>query len=225
MTKKNNSQERVKLIDKLSHSKLFKLILLILSISFLILYFMLHSKSTAINNDFVSNKNVMNQQINQIEYKLINEGIDGVDKYLNELFSDTKNNQLNYAVIRELPVNFDQSKNTDPFPGEIKYSYPKEIKNEYYHNRFGHEVKANNSRYFLETGVKTSSNTNYSKTFDVASKASILLCWLLLSVWSILSAYRIRSLNIYWVIFLLITSILGYLVFFIITKFSKKSQI
>ena len=156
---------------------------------------------------------IMDSQIKTVENKLANEGITGVDKYLKELFKDEKNNKLTYVAIKELPKDFDISKSNEVFPGEIKYSYPEKMKNEYYSNRFGHEVVSNNIGYFLETGVKTFANSDNSGMYRVLGILTFAVCWVLWIIWSIINVHGYGYLNIKWCILLISIGILGYFIF------------
>lgn len=81
------------------------------------------------------------------------------------------------------------------FPGKIKYSYPAKIKNEYYSNSFGHEVMVNNNKYFLETGVKTSTNTDSKDLYIGLAVLTFEICWILLIIWSTINVYSYGDLN------------------------------
>jgi hypothetical protein len=211
-------QIRNELNHVLSFQKLFaqktrmaSLILLAVSIILLI-------SSFFVNQGSVKRYNIMNSQINLVENKLINEGITHVDIYLKEIFKDDKNNQLTYVALKELPPNFDSSKNNELFPGEIKYNYPEKIENEYYYNRFGHEVTVNNTKYFLETGVKTSANWNNSSFYLGLAILFFMICWVLWIIWSIINVYRYGRLNTKWCILLILTGIIGYFIFSIVAN-------
>lgn len=158
----------------------------------------------------------MDSQLRMVDMKLMSEGIISVDTYIKELFKDEKNNQLTYIAIKELPKDFDATKSNEVFPEEIRYSYPEKIKGEYYGNRFGHEVISNNVRYLLETGVKTSANTDSSSLYSRLAILSFSLCWLLWIIWSVINVYRYGNLNYKWCMILVLTGIVGYLTYSII---------
>ncbi|APC39294.1 permease prefix domain 1-containing protein [Clostridium estertheticum] len=211
-------QIRNELNHVLSFQKLFaskirvsSLILLALSVLLLVTAFIL-------NQGYIKRISTMNPQIELIETKLINEGIASVDIYLKEIFKDDKNNQLTYVALKELPPNFDSSKNNEPFSGEIKYSYPKKIESESYNNRSGHEVTVNNTKYLLETGVKTSANTDYSGFYLGLAILIFMICWVLWIIWSIINVYRYGRLNTKWCILLILTGIIGYFIFSIVVN-------
>jgi hypothetical protein len=206
-------QIRTELNQVLKFQKLFaqktliaSLILLAMSAILLITAFFVHQGS-------LKRYRAMDSQMNLVEKKLVNEGIDSVDTYLRELFKDEMNNQLTYVAIKELPQNFDYSKSNEVFPGEIRYTYPEKIKDEYYGNRFGHEVVSNDINYFLETGVKTSANTDSGSLYVGLSILIFSICWVLWIIWSIINVYRYGKLNTNWCILLILTGILGYFIF------------
>jgi len=211
-------QIRNELNHELRFQKLFaqktrmsSLILLAVSIILLISAFF-------VNQGSVKRANIMNTQIDLVENKLINDGITNADIYLRELFKDDKNNQLTYVALKELPPNFDSSKNNESFPGEIKYNYPEKIENKYYYNRFGYEITVNNTKYLLETGVKTSANTNNSSFYLGLSILVFIICWVLWIIWSIINVYSYGRLNTKWCILLILTGIIGYFIFSIVAN-------
>ena len=206
-------QIRNELNHELRFQKLFaqktrmsSLILLAVSIILLITSFF-------VNQGYVKRYNTMNAQIELVENKLINSGITHADIYLKELFKDDENNQLTYVALKELPPNFDSSKNNESFPGEIKFSFPEKIVNESYNNRFGHEITVNNTKYLLETGVKTSANTNNSSFYLGLAILVFSVCWTLWIIWSIVNVYRSGKLTISSCVLLILTGIIGYFVF------------
>ncbi|MBU3179182.1 hypothetical protein KPL47_23090 [Clostridium estertheticum] len=214
-------QIRNELNHVLSFQKLFaskirvsSLILLALSVLLLVTAFIL-------NQGYFKRYNIMESQVNLVENKLINEGIASVDIYLKEIFKDDNNNQLTYVALKELPPNFDSSKNNEPFSGEIKYNYPKKIESESYNNRVGHEVTVNNTKYLLETGVKTSANTDYSGFYLGLAILIFMICWVLWIIWSIINVYRYGRLNTKWCILLILTGIIGYFIFSIVVNPNK----
>lgn len=192
-------------------TRMSSLILLAISAMLLLTAFIL-------NKDYTERIKSMNPQIKLIEAKLINEGIASVDIYLKEIFKDDKNNQLTYVALKELPPNFDSSKNNEPFSGEIKYNYPEKIESESYNNRVGHEITVNNTKYLLETGVKTSANTNNSGLFLGLAILVFMICWVLWIIWSIINVYRHGRLNTKWCILLIFTGIIGYFIFSIVAN-------
>ena len=192
-------------------TRMSSLILLAISAMLLVTAFIL-------NQDYTERIKSMNPQINLIETKLINEGIASVDIYLKEIFKDDKNNQLTYFALKELPPNLDSSKNNEPFSGEIKYNYPEKIESESYNNRVGHEITVNNTKYLLETGVKTSANTNNSGFYLGLAILVFMICWVLWIIWSIINVYRHGRLNTKWCILLIFTGIIGYFIFSIVAN-------
>lgn len=214
-------QIRTELNQVLKFQKLFaqktliiSIILLAISAILLITAFFLHQGS-------LKRYKAMDSQIKMVEKKLVNEGIDSVDTYLKELFKDEINNQLTYVAIKELPRNFDISKSDEVFSGKIRYSYPEKIKDEYYGNRFGSEVVSNNINYLLETGAKTSANSDSSSLYVGLSILIFSVCWVLWIVWSIINVYRYGKLNTNRCILLVLTGILGY--FIISTSVNPKN--
>jgi hypothetical protein len=192
-------------------TRMSSLILLAVSVILLVTSFIL-------NQGYAKRYKNMDSEIKLVETKLVNGGIANVDVYLKEIFKDDKNNQLTYVAIKELTQNFDSSKNNEVFPGEIKYTYPEKIKNEYYRNRFGSYVTVNNTKYLLETGVKTSANTNNSSVYLGLAILVFMICWVLWIVWSIINVYRYGRLNTKWCILLILTGIIGYFIFSIVAN-------
>lgn len=206
-------QIRNELNEVLKFQKLFAQKTLIASLILLALSAILLVTAFFTFIGFKKRYNSMNSQIQLIESKLIDEGITSVDTYLKELFKDEDNNKLTYVAIKELPQNFDFRKSNEPFPGEIKYSYPEEIKGEYYSNRFGHEVISNNIRYLLEIGAKTSANTDSSSLYTGLAILTFAICWVLWIIWSIINVYRYGKLSTGWCFLLILTGIIGYFIF------------
>lgn len=206
-------QIRKELNQVLKFQKLFAQKTLIASLVLLVISGILFITSFFVHQGFLKRYNAMDSQIKLVEKKLVNEGITGVDTYLKELFKDEKNNQLTYVAIKELPKDFDISKSNEVFPGEIRYSYPEKIKNEYYSNRFGHEVASNNIKYFLETGVKTTANLDSSSMYRGLGILTFAVCWVLWIIWSIINVHGYGYLNTEWCIILISTGILGYFIF------------
>jgi uncharacterized membrane protein len=157
--------------------------------------------------------NIMDSQLKMVEKKLASEGITGVDAYLKEIFKDEENNKLTYVAVKELPKDFDNTKEHELFSGEIKYSYPEKIQSRYYSNRYGHDVVVNNTKYFLETGVKTSANTDSSSLYSGLAVLAFAICWVLWIIWSIINVYRYGKLNAKWCVLLILTGIIGYFIF------------
>ncbi|MCY6354494.1 permease prefix domain 1-containing protein [Clostridium sp. ZS2-4] len=208
-------QIRNELNQVLKFQKVFARKILIASLVLLGISAILFITSLFVSQGYRKRYRIMNDQIELIEKKLVNEGITSVDTYLKEIFKDEKNNQFTYIAIKELPQNFDNTKNDELFPGEIKYSYPEKIKDEYYWNRFGHEVVANNIKYFLETGVKTSANTDSCSLYIGLAILTFVVCWVLWIIWSIINVSRYRKLTTKWCMLLILTGIIGYFIFLI----------
>jgi len=205
-------QIRRELNHVLRFQKVFVKNILIVSLFLLAISAILFITSYFVGQDSLKKYNVMDSQVKTVEDKLKSDGIPEVDTYLESLF-ESNNNELTYVAIKELPKDFLFSKNNDLFPGKIQYSYPDQIKKEYYHNRFGHEVDVNGSRYFLETGIKTSANVDYSGTYFSLSIIFLATCWVLLIIWSIMNIHGYGYLNIKWSILLSLTGIVGYFIF------------
>ncbi|ADL53281.1 permease prefix domain 1-containing protein [Clostridium cellulovorans] len=202
--------------------KIFSYKTLFASLILLVISLILFITSIFVQQDYRRRFDSMNAQTKEIEQKLINGGIIRVDAYMKELFKDESNNQLTYVAIKELPQNFDWNTSHETFAGEVKYSYPETIEDQYYWNRFGHEVTSNNIRYLLETGVKTSANTDNCSIYIGAGIFTFLLSWLLLIIWSIKNINRRGKLNASRCILLGLTGIIGY---FIILKLTNDSNI
>jgi len=206
-------QIRNELNQVVRFQKLFAQKTLISSLFLLAVSVILLITSFFVHQGYLKRYNAMDSQLKLVERKLVTEGISGADTFLKELFKNEQNNQLTYVAIKELPKDFDITKSNDVFPGEIKYSYPQEIKKEYYNNGFGHEVVVNNIRYFLEAGVKTSSNINSSSLYTGLAILVFVACWVLWIIWSIINVYRYGKLNTNWCILLVLTGIIGYFIF------------
>lgn len=206
-------QIRNELNQVLRFQKLFAQKTLISSLFLLAVSAILLITSFFVHQGYLKRYNAMNSQLNLVERKLVTEGISSADTFLKELFKDEQNNQLTYVAIKELPKDFDITKSNDVFPGEIKYSYPQKIDEEYYNNRLGHEVGVNNIRYFLETGVETSANIDSSSLYTGLAILVFVACWVLWIIWSIINVYRYGKLNTNWCILLVLTSIIGYFIF------------
>lgn len=206
-------QIRDELNQVLRFQKLFAQKTLIASFILLGISAILVITSLFVHLGYRNRYNNMDAQLKAVEKKLVAEGIAGVDTYLKELFKDEEKNQLTYVAVKELPKDFDNTKEHELFSGEIKYSYPEKIKNEYYSNRFGYEVVANNTKYFLEAGVKTSANTDSSSVYTGLSVLAFVVCWVLWIIWSIINVYRYGRLNTNWCILLILTGIIGYSIF------------
>lgn len=206
-------QIRSELSQVLRFQKLFAQKTLMVSLILVVISAALFITSLFIHQDSNKRYNVMDSQLKTLENNLKSGGITGADTYLKELFT-SNNNQITYAAIKELPSDFvDFTKSKEVFPGEIKYSYPENIKNEYYSNRFGHEVDVNGIRYLLETGVNTSANTDSSSLYSGLSILIFTICWVLWIIWSIINVHGYGYLNTKWCILLSLTGILGYFIF------------
>lgn len=205
-------QIRSELNHVVRFQKVFAKNILIVSLFLLVISAILLITSHFAYQNFLKRYNVMESQCETLENKLKSDGIPEVDTYLKSLF-ESNDNKLTYVAIKELPKDFDHSKSSNLFPGKIQYSYPEEIKKEYYNNRFGYEVDVNASRYFLETGVKTSANTDRSGTYSGLSTIIFAICWVLLIIWSIINIHGYGYLNPKWSILLSLTGIVGYFVF------------
>ena len=200
---------------------IFSLISLVICIGFLITSHFAFKES-------IKRSNEMNNQISMVESTFEKEGISGVDKVLKELFKDETKNYLTYVAIKQLPSNYNSDKSTgvspgeDVFPGEIKYIYPDKIKSEYYSNRLGTEMVVDDTKYLLETGVKTSAITDKSSFYKGIAISFFAICWVLWIIWSIINIYRLGKLNTGWSIIVLILGIVGYFIFLLIQNGSKK---
>lgn len=205
-------QIRSELNQVLRLQKLFAKKILIVSIILLVMSAILFITSIFLHQASNKRFHIMDSQLNALESKLKSDGITGVDTYLKALFV-SDNNQLTYVAVKELPKDFDISKSNELFPGEIKYSYPEKIRNEYFSNSFGHEVDVNGSRYFLQTGVKTSANTDSSSFYSGLATLIFAVCWVLLIIWSIINVHGYGCLKPKWSILICLTGILGYFIF------------
>lgn len=206
-------QIRNELNQVLRFQKLFAQKTLIASFILLAISAILVITSLFVHQGFDKRYKIMDSQLKMVEKKLVSDGIASVDTYLKEIFKNEENNQLTYVAIKELPQDFDNTKEHELFPGEIKYSFPEKIKNGYYSNRFGHEVVVNNTKYFLETGIKTSANTDNSSLYIGLAVLVFAVCWVLWIIWSIINVYRYGKLNSNWCILLILTGIIGYFIF------------
>lgn len=205
-------QIRSELNHVVRFQKVFAKNILIVSLFLLVISAILLITSHFAYQDFNKRYNMMESQCETLENKLKSDGIPEVDTYLKSLF-ESNDNKLTYVAIKELPKDFNHSTSSNLFPGKIQYSYPEEIKEEYYNNSFGYEVDVNGSRYLLETGVKTSANTDRSGTYSGLSTIIFAICWVLLIIWSIINIHGYGYLNPKWSILLCLTGIVGYFIF------------
>jgi hypothetical protein len=220
-------QIRSELAQVLHFQKFFAKNVLISSVIFLVLCIGFLVTSHFEFKDSIKRSNEMNYQIKIVESTFEKEGISGVDRVLRELFKEETKNCFTYVAIKQLPSNYVSEKSigvppgTDVFPGEIKYIYPDKIKGEYYSNRFGKEIEVNNTKYLLETGVKTSANTDNSSFYKGIGILFFAICWVLWIIWSIINIYRLGKLNTGWSILVLILGIAGYFIFLLIQKYGS----
>lgn len=206
-------QIRNQLNEVLKFHKLFAKKILTASLIFLVISLVLFTTSFFIRSAFLKRYYIMNSQINAIGKKLSSKGISNADAYFKEIIKGEKNNQLTYIAIKELPQNSSKTKNNYPFEGQIKYSYPQNIKKEYYTNKLRNNIVTDNNKYFLEVGVKNSANTDNSGLYTGLGTLTLAICWVLLIIWSIISVYRYGKLNGKWCTLLILTGILGYFIF------------
>jgi len=178
-------------------------VLLAVATTLLIVSFFIHQ-------NYLKHYKIKDSQIKTIERKLINQGLDDVDEYLKVIFNGENNSELTYVAIRELPQNLVES--NEPFPGVIIYNYPKEIKDDYYGNRIGNVITANNVKYLVEVGVKKTTNSDSSDLYIKLAILTFLICWVLWIIWSIMNVYEQGYLNTIRCILLILTGIIGYLV-------------
>lgn len=211
-------QIRKELNQVLSFHKSFAKKTLVTSAILLVFSVVLLVTSYIVKKESFERYNFMDAQIKLVESKLVSGGINEVDTYLKEIFKDLKNNQLTYVAIKELPQDYDRTKNSDLFPGETRYSYPEKIERDYYNNRFGLEVIANRTRYLLETGVKTSANGDASYTYKNIGILLFVISWVLSIVWLILNVYRHGSLNTGWCVLFILTGVVGYFIFLMLNR-------
>lgn len=189
-------QIRSELNQVLKFQKVFARKTLIASLILLGISIILVITSLFVHQGFFKRCTTLDSQINLVEKALVNEGITGVDRYAKELFENEKNNQLTYIAIKELPANFEYTSRTRVFPGEIKYSYPEKVKEEYYSNTEGKEVSFNNIRYILETGVKTSANRDNSSIYVALAILAFIICCVLLIIWYFMYSNSTNSSNV-----------------------------
>ena len=215
-------QIRNELSQVMKFQKLFAKNVFISSLVVLFVSAILLTTSYFVQLEFNKRYNVMDAQIQLAENKFVNEGISGLDKYLKDIFIDENNNQLTYVAIKELPPSFDNSKNNKPFPGEIKYVYPEKIKSEYYSNRVGHDLIVNNAKYFIETGIKPASNTDYSSSYRGMAILFFTICWVLWIIGSIVNVNKLGELNTSWCIVLILFGIVGYFIFLSVSHLNKE---
>jgi hypothetical protein len=205
-------QIRGELSQVVKFQKFFAKSVLIASTLFIILSVFMFMTSHYVLNEFNRHYAIMESQVNLAENIFIKDGIRGLDKYLKDSFRD-KNNQLTYAAIRILPSDFNDSKNTELFPGKVKYIYPEKVNDEYFKNRCGHVFEVSNQKYYIETGIMPASITDYSGTYRGMAFLFCAICWVLWIIWSIINVNRLGGLNTSWVIILILFSIVGYLLF------------
>jgi hypothetical protein len=215
-------QIRTELSHVVKFQKYFAKSILIISIILLIVGLIsLKMAIDAKHDGGIRISNIMNAQIRMIEDKLKNEGIDAADKNVKGIFQDVNNNEFSYITIKEMPQNFDLYYNNDISLLKAEYIYPKEMKNGYYYKSFWQVVKTRNTNFILEVGTKAVSSTYRSSIYGAAAILSLAICWVLWIIWSIINTYRIRKLNIGWYILLVLTSIFGYFIILMVSKFSK----
>jgi hypothetical protein len=220
-------QIRNELAQVLKFQRFFAKNILIASIFCLFVSVSLLVMSHFMLKGFHQRYNEMNNQINIVESKFRREGISGVDKALKELFKEDTKNCFTYVAIKQLPSNYVSEKSTgvfpgeEVFPGEIKYIYPDKIKSEYYLNRLGYDIEVNNTKYLLETGVKTSAVTNKSGFYKGIAISIFAICWVLWIIWSIINIYRLGKLNTGWCLLVIVSSIVGYLIFRILQNYNN----
>lgn len=226
-------QIRNELTQVLRFQKKFNKNILKVSLVFLVLCIIMLITSFYKESSFKERYNAMNEQIHSVEKAFMNEGIAGADKVLRDVFKDDANNYLTYVAIKELPQDYVMEKQADPknyknqdlfAMGELKYSYPENIDNKFLHNSTGTVITYNNTKYFLETGVKTTANWNNSSIYRGISILFFVISWILWIIWSIATVFRQGKLNTGWTMLLILTSILGYFIFLIVCK-SKQNRL
>jgi hypothetical protein len=152
------------------------------------------STSYFMHKGFNIRLNTMYNQVHTLQSKLVNEGIDNADKYLSEIF-EGEDNQLRYVKMTELPMNYDKSKLDDVIRGNVRYSFPKEIKSNYDSNVFIEDIVVNNTNYLLEISVKKSSQTVATDIPDGISIVAISICLVLWVIWILLNLSKNKGLN------------------------------
>lgn len=213
---------RKELNKVLNLHKLYAKKILLASIIFFMMGVIIFITSHFVQKNQIKRYKIMNSEIHLIEDKVKSEGIKGADKWIKGIFEDKRNNQLNYVKIKELPSNFDESKNIAPFKLKSKYSYPKKIKSEYYGNACGSYITFDNTKYFLEIGMKTEANGDNSSVYMGVGLLAFIMCWILLIIWSIKNIHMMGELNTGWCILLVLTSIIGYFIFLTVKHYNKK---
>ncbi|WP_434510332.1 permease prefix domain 1-containing protein [Desulfitobacterium sp. AusDCA] len=226
-------QIRNELTQVLRFQKKFNKNILKVSLVFLVLCIMMLITSFYKESAFEERYNAMNEQIQSVEKAFVNEGITGADKVLRDVFMDDTNNYLTYVAIKELPQDYGMEKNDpnnylvkseDLFAGELKYSYPANVDSKFLSNSFGTVITYNNTKYMFETGVKTTANGNNSSIYRGISILFFVISWTLWIIWSIVTVFRQGKLNTGWAMLLILTSILGYFIFLIVSK-SKQNRL
>lgn len=226
-------QIRNELTQVLRFQKKFNKNILKVSLVFLVLCIIMLITSFYKESVFEERYNAMDEQIHSVEKAFMNEGIAGADKVLRDVFTDDANNYLTYVAIKELPQDYGMEKNDpsnylvkseDLFAGELKYSYPANVDSKFLSNRFGTVITYNNTKYMFETGVKTTANGNNSSIYRGISILFFVISWILWIIWSIATVFRQGKLNTGWAMLLILTSILGYFIFLIVSK-SKQNRL
>lgn len=214
-------QIRNELTQVVKFQKYFAKSILIASLILLLGCITVLTISHFVQKEFIKRETIMNTQVHLIEAAFKDDGIDGVDECFKGILQDVKNNQLTYVAIKQLPKNFDiNDHKVNVFTlGETKYSYPPKITNKYYGNTFGNIININNTTFLIQTGIKTSSNTDPRTIYVGITVLMFAICWVLWIIWSIINIYRIGKLNIWWCILLILTSIIGYFIFLIFQRF------
>jgi hypothetical protein len=224
-------QIRKELTQVLRFQKMFNKNILKVSLAFLALCIIMLITSFYKESTYRERYNAMNEQIHLVEKSFMNEGIAGADKVLRDVFKDDTNNYLTYVAIKELPQDFGMEKNDpnnylvksqDLFAGELKYSYPENVDSKFLNNRFGTVITHNNTKYMFETGVKKTAIWNNSSIYRGISILFFVISWILWIIWSIVNVFRQGKLNTGWAMLLVLTSILGYSIFLIVSK-SKRN--
>jgi hypothetical protein len=215
-------QIRNELAQVLKFQRFFAKNILIASMMCLAISLSLLITSHFMLKGFIHRTNEMNAQVKLVENTFEKEGISGVDKALKKLFTEEEKTYLTYVAIKQLPLDYDE-RSTPPFAGETKYLFPDKdkIRSEYYSNRFGFPMTVNNEKYLIETGIKTSANTDQSQFLKGIAISFFAICWVLWIIWSIINIYRLGKLNTGWCLLVIVTSIVGYLIFRILQNYNN----